>query len=142
VPVVVIMREIKFRYTVKRENGYVFSRIFSLEEIERGEVIIWANANIVDLKKAVRKQFTGLRDKNGREIYEGDVVSCDEIHIHDMSDPDPFKRRIGWHDDTGSFGFFMMDGRPHASGYTYCKNNLETIFYVIGTIHENPELLP
>lgn len=70
------MREIKFRYTCKRDNGFIFSQIFTLEEIERGVAFTWANANLVDIDKVIKEQFTGLLDANGREIYEGDIVQC------------------------------------------------------------------
>ena len=41
------MREIKFRYVCVRENGHIFSRIFTLEQIESGEVRQWWELNLV-----------------------------------------------------------------------------------------------
>ena len=123
------MREIKFRYTVKRESGYVFSRIFTISEIEIGEVIVWANANVVDLDRVNREQFTGLLDKNGREIYEGDAVKW---YINSRA-------YLGLVEYVDRFGGFDMRN-PGRDGYV-CNDWLRGEYEVIGTIHENPELL-
>ena len=64
-------------------------------------------------------QFTGLLDKNGKEIYEGDIVE----YITDPLEDSPYNKEIEvieW--ENGSF---------------YIPNNCE----VIGNIYENPELI-
>ncbi len=38
---------IKIKYTVKRENGYTFTRIFQIQEIENGEVKQWIDVNFI-----------------------------------------------------------------------------------------------
>ena len=134
------MREIQFRYTVKRDNGYVFYRIFSLKEIENGEVITWAKANIVDLEKAVREQFIGLRDKNGCEIYEGDIVQTFMFG----------KKVVGIIKYSGKWGsFYFGTKNDYGVGialkdvFEWCYDDEgEILSEIIGNIHENPELLP
>ena len=70
------MREIKFRYTCKRENGHTFFRIFTLEQIESGEVRQWWELNFIGKDGELHKdQYIGLLDKNGKEIYEGDLLN-------------------------------------------------------------------
>ena len=68
------------------------------------------------------EQFTGLRDKNGKEIYEGDIDEARGVCV--------------WDEDTVSFGWIdHEDGYFHDWGYIFGD------FDIIGNIHENPELL-
>ena len=76
------------------------------------------------VKNGTIGQFTGLHDKNGVEIYEGDVVN---YFIHNY--------KVGEHN--ASFGLFSMSH----TGFTPFFDSVELRFEVIGNIHENPELL-
>lgn len=69
-------------------------------------------------------QFTGLTDKNGKEIYEGDILSLDDIIV-----PVTF--------DDGCFQIVTSSSQ----GKSPLVAERSKRFEVIGNIHENPELL-
>jgi len=112
------MREIKFRAWDKETN--LMSWPFTLHETPTWE-LSGGGYTITDedFKESPIMQYTGLKDKNGVEIYEGDVVKA-------------------WYDEGDSVDIqnclITIDPREPTRGYW---NECE----VIGNIHQNPELL-
>ncbi len=81
-------------------------------------------------KKFELMQFTGLKDKNKKDIYEGDIVEVDfGSSLKSLA-------TVDWH--KASFTLFYIND-PEAFGDWIWKyhDNLE----VVGNIYENPELL-
>lgn len=91
----------------------------------------------------ILEQFTGLLDKNGKEIYEGDIIRMVKdgigqvIMVNNCSTKD---RIVIWHEEEARFSWMLLDGQVNSSGWSFCKNN-EDIMEIIGNIHENKELL-
>ena len=73
-------------------------------------------------------QYTGLTDKNGKKIFEGDIV------LLDFSDGIPETGDIVWSRTGARFKFNSPDGTKYGIDVT-------DVFEVIGNIHDNPELL-
>lgn len=135
------MREIKFRVWDNIAKKYIDSRYVSIS----GLGLLHVAKRII--KNCFRpphtrknpwfivEQYTGLRDKNGTEIYEGDIV---KYYPHHRGVP----YRVYWADKSAKF----LIGRDGVIGQSFSDimHNLNTgriALEVVGNIHENPELL-
>ena len=67
-------------------------------------------------------QFTWLLDKNGKEIYEGDIVKIED-------------RFWGVYRDESYLEYFIMNWESNEPMYLYAH------YEVVGNIYENPELI-
>lgn len=119
------MREIKFSYIYQHDDTErILNKKFDIHEIElelMGECFIERYTLIA------RRQYTGLKDKNGIEIYEGDIVKTKNSLYKVIYDKCCF-----WGiDEMGKYPIYQI---KH-----YIME--DEIFEVIGNIYENPELL-
>jgi hypothetical protein len=141
-------REIKFRAWDKDS-----SRMLPVAELDLIDGFILSNdvpphsvTVALPLAEIELMQFTGLKDKNGKEIYEGDIV----IH-HDDSEVIGkiiFYPSYGWssywkyrYPSQGQRGDFFLTGTIAKHVFENGQWAWETNVEVIGNVHENPELL-
>ena len=166
------MREIKFRaWTKKKEMqynvvpfqwDYVIDRMWHKCIESNGNGILGSGGTEAKfevggyaIEEGNIMQFTGLKDKNGNEIWEGDICRAMQ---GEQQKPESFystKSKVAfWR---GSFEFFAKplcdvntDNNGYAKSIMWCwhgHNNLPDIYEeinnieVIGNIYENPELL-
>lgn len=113
------MRDIKFRHYDKHLNDFLIFELLPVG-IARDETIVSFDK---DRASSPIEQFTGLLDKQGNEIYEGDIFNDGIAYCV-----------IKWNADTASFVSF--DGDENHEVGCYLKNEI-----IIGNIYQNPELL-
>ena len=86
-------------------------------------------------------QYTGLKDKNGKEIYEGDIMSFIEIDEDSaLGREETFVGTIEYITESGGYRFVEKGGRRRE---LYLILDFPPVYEVkiIGNIYENPELL-
>jgi len=134
------MREIKFRAWDKKRNVMVTVDNEDSWDSEKDEwyghvdeMALNALGSLSEERHVVQ-QYTGLKDKNGKEIYEGDILKT--IDHFGMV----FVKELVYDQDAfcvlGSGG----PGLPDNCTWTQRISGLKNI-EVIGNIYENPELL-
>ena len=124
------MREIKFR-AWNKNNSDPKARMMELVHLTNLGLVIMPDGDTWDIPVM---QYTNLKDKNGKEIYEGDCTQDKNVAIKGV---DEFGEVIF---KDGKFQLKMpMVGRD---GYNYFDLvNYLNEHEIIGDIYENPELL-
>lgn len=134
-------RELKFRVWIT-DWGNSVSR---LEYIKEGfNHVYFGNWERGGYRNAIFQQYTDIKDKDGREIYEGDILK--EHHFEDWGDKEGFEyigvvRHRSYSNDAGNqfSGFVTYPNLRENNSYT--GNPIKVDCEVIGNIFENPELL-
>lgn len=89
---------------------------------------------LVEADEIVIEQFTELKDKNGTEIYEGDIVSVRDSPV--AVEDEKGVCYVAW---SSVLAGFILKG---SDAYKFDEQSLSDLkLIVIGNIHENPELL-
>lgn len=136
------MRELKFRAWEIEDKKYypVIKLRFDSQVGKPDSAELWLSryANeIADIPEQIElEQYTGLKDKNGKEIYDGDIIQ--ETLGFDVDSIDgTFRYKVIWNEDMLCWSLEYIGNESIHDDLYECNSTVE----VIGNIHENPELL-
>lgn len=132
------MREIKFRAWLKEDKKMENVKTMDFTDktircLKKNEFINAYLLRRVSFDDVELMQYTGLRDKNGKEIYEGDIIKYKFPYDKRIKHISPVK----FLETEASFGIKDRYGNEIPL-YTISANNY---FEVIGNIYENKNLL-
>jgi uncharacterized phage protein (TIGR01671 family) len=125
-------REIKFRVWDKYDKRW--SKVRNLLLDRNGESTFYTLTDKA-LDRFIFQQFTGFKDKNGKEIYEGDIVECNS-HMLAVIQPNPIIGIIEF--SKGNFIINDKSLKPTFPMSSFLNNNY---YNIIGNIYENPNLI-
>lgn len=120
------MREIKFRALSLYPQTWVYGLYFKSGSEGQWTEIQMENGASVYVDEETISQYTGLKDKNGKEIYEGDVIRS----VFGTTN------NVVFYSDAG---FYQIRNCRTKGTSTLGGNNEGSV--VVGNIYENPELL-
>lgn len=131
------MRELKFRVGDKIDNTISYQSEVIIMLDENGiDTCFDIGSEFMDSKRCGRTkndleymQYTGLKDKNGKEIYEGDIVKIIPMNLFDDN---RFVGKVMFYD-----GSFVVDNGKESK---YLFREMDEV-KVIGNIYENKDLL-
>lgn len=128
----IMEREIKFRGKDLIHNQWIYGGI----AVDRkGNTVIlpksdWSKGGCV--YESTIGQFTGLQDKNGKDIYEGDIIQL-------QAKESKLNCLVGWNSELGAWCISIEDKHVGIKplGEWLCEDKFE----VIGNIYDNKDLL-
>ena len=142
------MREILFRAkSINKYTGWVYGTpVF--DENEQEYKLRPETHTAFHIKQETLGQYTGLKDKNGKKIFEGDIISANYYPFID-EDKQNYVGVVEWLDDLSSFEYILRCVNSNKRGISdgineQLESNKDLIledFEVIGNIWDNGDLI-
>lgn len=146
------MREILFKGKRTNNNEWIYGNLIHTkkEDLDYYEIITLDGLQSSTVKTETVRQFTGLTDKNGKKIFEGDIIKA-------YFQPQNFKNppyaigsvifengtfKVVVHVSKNSIEYKVFE-KENIAAYSIEHNFLDRYYVleIIGNIHDNPELL-
>lgn len=135
------MRKIKFRGKQrgwKQDWTWYYGNLYCKDGYGRTHIRD-INHGCYDIDPETVGQFTGVRDINGKEIYEGDRVNAHWFYFDGKGEAEEKIENAVIEEKSGCFGFYW---KKYGNFISLCEINWdEDIIEVVGNIYDNPELL-
>ena len=128
------MREILFRGKRVGNGEWVYGFYLILP---RGERVILSNKGYTHVDPETVGQFIGLTDKNGKKIFEGDIVKTWRNTIGKIEFGQYWDEEI----EEDFYGYAWIGKDEYGESITLSLDKRWNGHEVIGNIHDNPELL-
>ena len=147
-------REILFRGKRVDNGEWAYGRGLLQCKDELGNEIVAIFEDIVKSEKYIKKegrytlyyvpvepetlgQYTGLKDKNGKKIFEGDILEYIGKREDNMNKV--YRRKVVFHE--GMFALLSKELQAYSALNYHGMKDGRSAWRVIGNIHDNPELL-
>lgn len=153
------MREILFRGKRKDNGEWVFGDLIRNliydgreKEMRIGDIYFEHNGDIhgTAVYKVIPEtvgQFTGLTDKNGTKIFEGDILRGFAYPFRDGEEKHNYYAEVVWFENSSAFGLVThKNPKSNVVGISdgnceYMEDWVTFLWEVIGKIYDSPELL-
>lgn len=127
-------RQIKFRIWDLKNKSFVLDKFNDVVINYKGTMVEWdfyyeyykERREIPN--EAILQQFTGVLDKNGKDIFEGDILLYDKYNC---------KYEVIWYEPDNAWRLKQIDNNNVTTTFKGWANYM----LVIGNIYKNPELL-
>lgn len=129
------LRRIDFRGKSIETNEWLHGDLIHSSDMKRCAILVndKSSHDECDVNPYTIGQYTGLNDKNGKEIYEGDIILYAGLIQHEV-----VYRHGAFGYLLDEYGFVSLAGNTN---FTFNPLNRSEEHEVIGNIHDNPELI-
>lgn len=127
------MRDIRFRFWDAKEDKWLgkdssYWKELTFEDCRKKLIASMRQGNIV------AEQYTGLKDKNGKEVYEGDIVE-EDIDFNSKMTDGTFRYKVYWNEDELCWSLDPISQESIHNDLWELNSSCR----VIGNIHETPK---